>query len=94
MYSSLSLAIVGLLTLGRKKTGWLAHVITIDHKHHPTDVIAGALIGTIIQLFNVAYVTKIWASVSTPAGPRMERNEVDINNGVPLQERTSNNTLL
>jgi len=66
----------------------------MDNKHHPTDVIAGALIGTIIQLFNVAYVTKIWASVSTPAGPRMERSEVDINNGVPLQERTSNNTLL
>ena len=66
----------------------------MDNKHHPTDVIAGALIGAIIQLFNVTYVTKIWSSVSMSTGPRVERSEADINNGVPLQERNSNNTLL
>ena len=66
----------------------------MDNKHHPTDVIAGALIGAIIQLFNVTYVTKIWSSVSMSTGLRVERSEADINNGVPLQERNSNNTLL
>ena len=65
----------------------------MDNKHHPTDVIAGALIGFLIQLFNVVYVTRIKASVQRPAHPeRAERNEVS--NGMPLQEQNSNNTLL
>jgi len=32
----------------------------MDYKHHPGDVIAGGLLGTIVQVFNALFITKVF----------------------------------
>lgn len=32
----------------------------MDYKHHPTDVLAGSIIGTLTQIVNVLAVTKLF----------------------------------
>ena len=39
----------------------------MDHKHHPSDVLGGAFIGTVIQCFNVRFVTRLWLPVAMSA---------------------------
>ena len=31
-----------------------------DNKHHPTDVLAGALVGVVFQWFNVVYIMELF----------------------------------
>jgi hypothetical protein len=63
----------------------------MDYKHHPTDVIAGGLIGTITQILNCFGATLIFSEENEPIASRtrklfiMARNEkVEINmeNGI------------
>lgn len=44
---------------------WLALTRVKDHMHHPGDVIAGALIGTGIQIFNVFYNLRLFQEQDT-----------------------------
>jgi len=40
---------------------WVALTRVKDHMHHPGDVIAGAIVGTLIQIFNVFSIVRLFA---------------------------------
>ena len=50
-----------------------------DYKHHPTDVIAGALIGSFAQIINVVGITKIFEDYSRDI-------EIQTQDEVPMTE--------
>ena len=37
---------------------WVAMTRVTDHMHHPSDVIAGAFLGTIIQVSEIYYISR------------------------------------
>lgn len=47
-----------------------------DHKHHPTDVIAGALLGTVVQVFNVFCVMRLFRCRENEDGTKDERKSL------------------
>ena len=55
----------------------------MDYKHHPTDVIAGGLIGTIVQILNCFGATLIFSEEDEPLASRSEES-------IALRERNEN----
>jgi len=59
----------------------------IDYKHHPTDVIAGGLIGTLIQILNCFSATLIFSREDE--SPRSQQNEEE---SISLRTKNQNET--
>ena len=53
----------------------------MDNKHHPTDVIAGSLIGIICQILNVFGVTLIFSENSVPKSEKNKEESYALRQG-------------
>jgi len=53
----------------------------MDNKHHPTDVIAGSLIGIICQILNVFGVTSIFSEDSVPVSEKTSEESFALRQG-------------
>jgi len=53
----------------------------MDNKHHPTDVIAGSLIGIICQILNVFGVTLIFSEDSVPVSEKTSEESFALRQG-------------
>ena len=43
-----------------------------DHAHHPSDVVAGSVVGTSIQVLNVVYIQRLFSERNTSVGGRAQ----------------------
>ena len=57
----------------------------MDYKHHPTDVIAGSLIGIVTQILNVFGVTLIFLETQHPVPASVENSKESI----PLSQKNN-----
>ena len=57
----------------------------MDYKHHPTDVIAGSLIGIVTQILNVFGVTLIFLENQHPVSASVKNSKESI----PLSQRNN-----
>ena len=59
----------------------------MDYKHHPTDVIAGGLIGTIIQILNCFGATLIFSEDKEKTALKTSKESI------PLQTQNENDSV-